>query len=58
MANIKISDLRPTGYDLFSDSESYMRELSEAELDTHGGMSPTTIVVTIVITVSITIPGC
>lgn len=38
MANLKISDLQPTGYDLFSDSESYMMDLSEDELNTtHGG---------------------
>jgi hypothetical protein len=31
MATINISDLRLTGSDLFSDSESYMNELSEGE---------------------------
>lgn len=31
MANIKISDLRPAGSDLFSDPESYINELSEGE---------------------------
>lgn len=54
MANIKISDLRSTGSDLFSDSESYttgsdlfsdwesyMGELDDGELGTiKGGISP------------------
>jgi hypothetical protein len=29
MANIKISNLRPAGVELFSDSESYMKEMTE-----------------------------
>ena len=33
MPNIKISDLHPTGSDLFSDSENYMNELGEGELE-------------------------
>lgn len=38
MANITISDLRPAGADLFSDSESYLHELTDSEmLDTLGG---------------------
>lgn len=37
MAKIAISDLRPTGYGLFSDSESYMTELTEDELGLQGG---------------------
>lgn len=40
MANIAISDLHPTGYDLFSDSESYMKDLSDGELDIQGGVTP------------------
>lgn len=32
MASIKISELQPTGLNLFSDSESYMKELSDGEL--------------------------
>lgn len=39
MSTIKISDLQPTGYDLLSDSESYLRELSEEELHTQVGGS-------------------
>ncbi len=33
MATIKISELRPTGYELFSDSESYISDLSDREFD-------------------------
>jgi hypothetical protein len=32
MASIKISDLKPAGSELFSDSESYMSELGDSEL--------------------------
>lgn len=39
MANIIIPDLRPAGSDLFSDSESYLMNLNEDELDiTRGGL--------------------
>lgn len=38
MASIKISELYPIGCELFFDSESYMRELSEGELDIQGGL--------------------
>jgi hypothetical protein len=37
MATINISDLRPAGFDLFSDSENYMMELTEYELGVQGG---------------------
>jgi hypothetical protein len=39
MANINVKDLSNniTGSDLFSDSESFMRDLSDYELDTQGG---------------------
>ncbi|WP_414572350.1 hypothetical protein [Nostoc sp. CCY 9925] len=38
MATINISDLRPTGSDLFSDSEGYMNELNDNEVDAiYGG---------------------
>ena len=41
MASIKISELHPAGSDLFSDSESYMNELSEGEIGgIQGGMTP------------------
>ncbi|MBE9238831.1 hypothetical protein IQ227_23125 [Anabaena aphanizomenioides LEGE 00250] len=39
MANIAISELRPAGFDLFMDSESYMYELKDEELEnTMGGI--------------------
>jgi len=41
MSNISISDLPSTGSDLFSDSESYMSELDDSELNIiNGGLSP------------------
>lgn len=37
MATINISDLRPTGSELSSDSESYMSELGDSERDIING---------------------
>ncbi len=37
MATIAISDLRPAGYELSSDSESFMSNLSKEELNVQGG---------------------
>jgi hypothetical protein len=37
MAEIKIKDLRPAGSEFFVDSESYLSELSEDELNITGG---------------------
>ena len=58
MANITISDLRPAGADLFSDSESYMHDLTDNELNvTQGGLSlPCVIIITITITTTLTGP--
>ncbi|WP_071777205.1 hypothetical protein [Coleofasciculus chthonoplastes] len=58
MPTIKVSDLKPEGYNLFSDSESYMKELSEDELGTgiYGGAISTpacAVVVLVAYTVSI-----
>jgi hypothetical protein len=39
MANITISNLHPVGSELFSDSESYLKELSEEDFGVQGGMS-------------------
>ncbi len=33
MANINISDLRPAGADLFLDSESYLNDLTQGEIE-------------------------
>ncbi|MEB3179152.1 MAG: class IIb bacteriocin, lactobin A/cerein 7B family [Nostocaceae cyanobacterium] len=41
MATINISDIRPTGSELFMDSESFMNALTDQELSgTNGGLSP------------------
>lgn len=41
MANIKLIDLANiTGFDLFNDSDSFMQDLSENELDLQGGKAP------------------
>jgi hypothetical protein len=43
MTNIKVKDLSTptiTGADLFIDSESFMRDLSDNELDLEGGKAP------------------
>ena len=37
MANIAISNLHPAGYDLFSDSEQFINDLSSEELNIQGG---------------------
>jgi hypothetical protein len=39
MASIKISDLRPSGFDLFGDSESFLDDLSDNDLATVNGGS-------------------
>jgi hypothetical protein len=40
MANIHLSNLPPTGTDLFLDSESFLSEITDRELNsTHGGDS-------------------
>jgi len=54
MANITISDLRPAGADLFSDSESYLDDLSEGQISsTHGGSSPFCVGVIVGLTMTI-----
>lgn len=41
MACITISNLQPLGSELFSDSENYMRDLTEREVDSlYGGALP------------------
>lgn len=50
MATINISDLRPAGSDLFSDSEGYMNELGDSEFDaTYGGSTPACVSATIAV---------
>lgn len=44
MSRISISDLNSTGSDLFTDSESYLHELTQNELiETQGGNTATLI---------------
>ncbi len=43
MATIKILDIHPAGYDLFSDSENYLRDLADDELGIEGGIAWTTV---------------
>jgi len=52
MASIKISDLRPSGFDLFGDSESFLDELSDSDLATINGgyITPFGPIITITIT--------
>ncbi|MEO1375385.1 MAG: hypothetical protein AAFW70_13895 [Cyanobacteria bacterium J06635_10] len=41
MSKIVISELRPAGADLFEESESFLQELTDAELDANkGGRTP------------------
>ncbi|PSB44756.1 hypothetical protein [Chamaesiphon polymorphus] len=42
MANIQLTDLAGNiaGFDLFNDSDSFMQDLSEDELDLQGGKAP------------------
>ena len=38
MTNIKVNDIELAGAELFNDSESYLMNLSENELDVYGGV--------------------
>jgi hypothetical protein len=50
MANIAISDLCPTGANLFQDSESFLNNLTDEELNnTHGGIIWTVVIATAII---------
>ena len=40
MAIIQINALNPAGSDLFVDDESYLKELTDSELDIQGGLAP------------------
>ncbi len=41
MSNITISNLHPAGSELFFDSESYLKDMSEEELGIQGGINGT-----------------
>ncbi len=51
MAQLKLFELHPAGSELFQDSESFLEELSDRELDFvaggMGGNSPITVVVSL-----------
>jgi hypothetical protein len=54
MATIKIADLRPVGSEFFADSESYLNELTDDELNmTQGGSTPVCSVVWTITIVSL-----
>jgi hypothetical protein len=58
MATIKISDLHSAGSELFMDSESYLNELTDEELNmAHGGFitTPYCVIALSVSTITITI---
>jgi hypothetical protein len=50
MASINVHNLNPIGSDLFADSESYLKELSETELNQQGGLFWATLVSPVTIT--------
>lgn len=37
MAMIQINNINPAGSDLFTDEESYLKELSDSEMNVQGG---------------------
>lgn len=43
MATININTLNSVGSDLFADTESYLQDLSESELNAQGGVAASTI---------------
>ena len=47
MAKLKLSELSPAGSELFRDSESFLEELSDRELDLIAGGNTTNTVVTV-----------
>lgn len=55
MTHIKISDLKPAGSSLFSDSESYLKELSNEDLNLQGGFSPSPVSLPSIISVVISL---
>jgi hypothetical protein len=54
MATIKIVDLSPVGSEFFADSESYLNELTDDELNmTQGGSTPVCITVVTIVTAAV-----
>jgi bacteriocin-like protein len=56
MASIKISELRPSDFDFFGDSESFLDDLSDKDLATiNGGRNDIEITITVIVIVYIEI---
>jgi hypothetical protein len=54
MATIKIVDLSPVGSEFFTDSESYLNELTNDELNmTQGGSTPLCVTVVTMVTAAV-----
>ncbi|MCM1983738.1 hypothetical protein [Lyngbya confervoides] len=58
MSNIRISDLQNTGYELFSDPESYLKDLSMDETIKEIGGKPKTATVGSLIATGVSTPVC
>lgn len=58
MANIHVSDLNIAGYDLLSDPESYLKELSEEEALRQIGGKPKTATATSLVLTGASTPVC
>lgn len=39
MADIKINDIKPVGFELMDDSENFLSDLTDSELDVVGGLA-------------------
>ena len=53
MATIQINSLTPAGSDLFSDDESYLKELSDSDLNAQGGVAASTIWIEAIYTITL-----
>ncbi len=51
MSTIKLDELKPAGSDLFTDSESYMTDLTEEEMQVQGGAISTPVCAVVLISV-------
>lgn len=55
MATVQIKHLNPVGSDLLDDSESYLKDLSDAELNNQGGLFWATLVSPVTVTLLYTL---
>lgn len=58
MATIQINPLNPAGSDLFADHESYLQELTDAELNTHKGGIATLIIFISIMCIPCCVKNC